>query len=144
MIQEIYSKIDNKKLLHFIHRVSSSENIQRKDLVKSDNFIQCSFLKLNKNITFKPHRHIFKKRTYEKQIAQESWVVISGRVKCLFYDLDDSLIAEEILLPGDASFTLEGGHNYISLEDNTIVYEYKTGPYEGQENDKIFLNNKND
>ena len=45
----------------------------------------------------------------------------------------------EILNVGDASFTLEGGHNYEILEDNTLVYEYKTGPYEGQEFDKIFI-----
>ena len=24
-------------------------------------------------------------------------------------------------------------------EDDTIVYEYKTGPYKGQENDKVFI-----
>ena len=28
---------------------------------------------------------------------------------------------------------------YTILEDNTIVYEYKTGPYEGQELDKKFI-----
>jgi hypothetical protein len=27
---------------------------------------------------------------------------------------------------------LYGGHTYQILEDDTIVYEYKTGPYEGQ------------
>ena len=32
--------------------------------------------------------------------------------------------------------------NYIILEDDTIVYEYKTGPYEGQEMDKVFLEEK--
>jgi hypothetical protein len=26
--------------------------------------------------------------------------------------------------------------------DNTLVYEYKTGPYEGQKNDKVFLEDK--
>ena len=41
--------------------------------------------------------------------------------------------------PGDASFTLEGGHTYEILEDDTLVYEYKTGPYEGQKLDKTFL-----
>ena len=46
---------------------------------------------------------------------------------------------EPILEQGDASFTLEGGHNYQILEDNTLVYEYKTGPYEGQKLDKVFL-----
>ena len=35
--------------------------------------------------------------------------------------------------------TFEGGHTYTILEDETIVYEYKTGPYKGQENDKVFI-----
>jgi hypothetical protein len=48
-------------------------------------------------------------------------------------------LTTEILHVGDASFTLEGGHNYEILEDNTLVYEYKTGPYEGQEMDKKFI-----
>jgi len=48
-------------------------------------------------------------------------------------------VSTEILYVGDASFTLEGGHNYEILEDNTLVYEYKTGPYEGQEFDKTFI-----
>ena len=37
------------------------------------------------------------------------------------------------------SFTLQGGHNYLILEDDTLVYEFKTGPYEGQEFDKKFI-----
>ena len=35
--------------------------------------------------------------------------------------------------------TFEGGHNYEALENNTVVYEYKTGPYTGIENDKVFI-----
>jgi hypothetical protein len=62
-----------------------------------------------------------------------------GSVKCIFYDIDD-IIATPILKAGDASFTLYGGHTYQILEDDTIVYEYKTGPYEGQKLDKVFLN----
>ena len=56
-------------------------------------------------------------------------------------DIDDTVIAEPVLMPGDASFTLYGGHTYQILEDDTIVYEYKTGPYEGQELDKKFIKN---
>jgi len=47
-----------------------------------------------------------------------------------------------VLYVGDASFTLGGGHNYLILEEGTIVYEYKTGPYEGQLMDKVFINDK--
>jgi hypothetical protein len=138
----VYSKIEEDKILHIIKRLSDIETqgVDRVDIVDVENFIQCSSLNLKKDKTFKPHKHISKKRTYENQIAQESWVVIKGSVKCIFYDLDDTIIAEPILYAGDASFTLGGGHNYLILEDDTIVYEYKTGPYEGQIYDKVFLN----
>lgn len=140
MIEKIYSKIQPDKLLHIIHRNSNEENLSRLELVPEENFIQCSFLTMPKGKTFKPHKHIFKQRTYNNQIAQESWIVVKGSVKCIFYDINDEIIAMPILYPGDASFTLFGGHNYEILEENTIVYEYKTGPYEGQKNDKEFIN----
>jgi cupin fold WbuC family metalloprotein len=88
--------------------------------------------------TFKPHKHLWKPRK-RSVIAQESWIVIQGSVKCIFYDLDNQIISTPTLHSGDASFTLEGGHNYEILEDNTLVYEYKTGPYEGQALDKEFI-----
>lgn len=137
MIQ-YFSKIDPSKLLHVIVR---KEDLTpgRVEVVPEDNFIQCALLNMEKGKTFKPHRHIFKERT-RNVIAQESWIVIQGSVKCTFYDLDNSVLVEPVLNPGDASFTLEGGHTYNILEDNTLVYEYKTGPYEGQALDKIFLN----
>ena len=135
-MEKYYSKAAPDKLLHIVVRLN--EVASREDLIPSENFIQCAALKMNKGKTFRPHKHIYKKRTYKK-IAQESWVVIQGAVECIFYDLDDTELARSILKPGDASFTLEGGHNYLILEDNTVVYEYKTGPYEGQEYDKVFI-----
>ena len=72
-------------------------------------------------------------------LFKESWVVISGSVKATLYDLDDSIIAEEQLKAGDLSMTFQGGHNYLATESNTFVYEFKTGPYKGVENDKTFI-----
>jgi len=136
-MEKIYSKVDPNKLLHIIVRKNDIKP-GRIDIVPENNFIQCSMLNLEKDKTFKPHKHIFKERT-RNVIAQESWVIIQGSVKCVFYDIDDTVISEPILYQGDASFTLEGGHNYIILEDETLVYEYKTGPYEGQTFDKTFI-----
>ena len=134
---EYYSKIEPNKLLHVVVR---KEDLKpgRKDIIPEEHFIQCSHLNMEKGKTFRPHKHIFKNRTRDV-IAQESWIVIQGKVKCIFYDLDDTILVDPILNPGDASFTLEGGHNYEILEDNTLVYEYKTGPYEGQALDKTFI-----
>ena len=136
-MQKIYSKIQPEKLLHIIVRKDDFKP-GREDIVEENQFIQCSILQMENGKTFRPHKHIWKERTRDV-IAQESWIVVQGSVKCIFYDIDDTLIAQPILYPGDASFTLEGGHNYEILEDDTLVYEYKTGPYEGQENDKRFI-----
>jgi hypothetical protein len=72
-------------------------------------------------------------------IPQESWVVIRGMVQVEMYDLDNTLLHTDVLEPGDISVTLEGGHNYLIMADDTLVYEYKTGPYKGQEKDKTFI-----
>jgi hypothetical protein len=136
-MEKIYSKVEKGKLLHIVNRLH--EISSRTEIVPADNFIQCATLKMSIGTTFNPHKHITKERQYNAQIAQESWVVIKGSVKCIFYDIDDSIIATPILTAGDASFTLYGGHNYEILEQDTIVYEYKTGPYEGQKLDKTFI-----
>ena len=111
---------------------------ERTDLVDANQFIQCSFLKMNEGKTFRPHKHIWKDPSFEQMIAQESWVVIRGSVKVHFFDREMKPLETHILKAGDASFTLQGGHTYEILEDDTLVYEYKTGPYEGQARDKVF------
>ena len=138
-MEKIYSKVEEGKLLHIINRLSEIDG--RAEIVPENNFIQCATLRMSNGKTSPPHKHITKDRHYTEQIAQESWVVIKGRVRCKFFDIDDTLIATPILGPGDASFTLYGGHTYEILEDDTIVYEYKTGPYEGQALDKTFIKN---
>tara|TARA_B100000035_G_C21033076_1_gene569419 strand:+ start:3165 stop:3587 length:423 start_codon:yes stop_codon:yes gene_type:complete len=138
---KIYSKVDPDLLLHVVNRLSEIEG--RTEIIPENNFLQCASLKFDKCRTFPPHYHIKKERHYKEQIAQESWVVIKGKVKCIMYDIDHTIIATPILEPGDSSYTLYGGHTYEILEEGTIVYEYKTGPYEGQKLDKRFIDDKN-
>ncbi len=135
-MEKFYSKNDEKTLLHLIYRFS--EINERTDIAPENEFLQLASMKFPKGKTFKAHKHIFAEKV--TNIAQESWVVIKGSVKCIFYDLDDKIIAERDLFPGDCSMTFRGGHNYLILEEDTIVYEYKTGPYLGQEFDKTFIN----
>ncbi len=133
----IYSKIEPDLLLHVINRFSEIDG--RTEVIPADNFLQCATLKMEKGKTFAPHYHIKKERTYTEQIAQESWIVVRGAVKCILYDIDHTIVATPILYAGDASYTLHGGHTYEILEHDTIVYEYKTGPYEGQKFDKVLI-----
>jgi len=137
-MRKIYSKIDSSKVLHIIHR-SQDFVTERKDVIPPENWMQLATLSLEKGKTFRPHRHLWKKPSFTEMIAQESWVVISGKVRAFLYDIDNTMLEHVDLLPGDCSITLEGGHTYEILEDGTKVYEYKTGPYTGQKNDKKFI-----
>ena len=136
-MEKIYSK-KNYELLHIINRFKEI-TVPRIDVIPEDNFLQMAVLKLSNGKTFNPHFHIPKKVDYEESIAQESWVVIKGKVKCILYDTDNTIIATPILEAGDASITLKGGHTFEILEEDTIVYEFKTGPYLGLELDKNFI-----
>jgi len=136
-MEKIYSKVKPDFLLHIICRVEDFKE-GRQDIVPPDEFIQCSMLELNEGHAFRPHKHIWKDGE-RRMIAQESWVVIEGMVKCILYDINDTIIATPVLTAGDASFTLYGGHTYEILMNGTIVFEYKTGPYKGQKEDKTFI-----
>jgi len=133
---KIYSKLHPAILLHILNKRRDITR-ERRDIVPENQYLQVGTMKMVNGQTFRPHRHLPLER--KTQITQESWVVIKGVVKVLLYDLDDTLIHTELLYPGDCSITLRGGHNYVCMEDDTLVYEYKTGPYMGQQKDKEFL-----
>ena len=134
---KIYSKMVPNMLCHMVLRKKDIVE-ERTDIISAENFLQLSTLNMPKGKTFRPHKHIWKPGE-EEVIAQESWVVIEGMVKVSFFDTDGKLLEDIILHPGDSSITLQGGHTYLSMRDNTKVYEFKTGPYKGQKLDKVFL-----
>jgi hypothetical protein len=140
MFDKIYSKIEPEKLLHIVCRPADL-NEMRSDIVEEQEYLQLAILNFDKGRTFKPHKHIYKP-VPKSAIAQESWVIMSGKVEATFYDIDDSIVEKRILETGDLSITLFGGHNYLILEDGTLVLEYKTGPYYGQASDKEFIDDE--
>ena len=133
----IHSRLDPNKLLHLVHRLE--EITARTNVAPENQFLQLATLKMANGTTFRPHQHIWKSSPTESVIAQESWVVIRGSVRVYFYDTDGTLLETEVINVGDCSMTFEGGHTYEILADDTVVYEYKTGPYQGQVADKVFI-----
>lgn len=130
-------KNDEGKLLHMVYKISDLEAAERDEIIEPNNFLQLAALNMPKGKTFEPHKHIWKDGE-KKVIAQESWVVIKGKVEVSYFNELGYPIQKEVLEAGDVSITLHGGHTYTILED-ALVYEYKTGPYTGQKNDKVFL-----
>tara|TARA_B100000886_G_C20210532_1_gene402221 strand:- start:190 stop:642 length:453 start_codon:yes stop_codon:yes gene_type:complete len=138
LIQTITSKIEPGVMLHQIFKPKNLSP-ERINISPEHESLQVAYIGLKLDQTFKAHKHVIHDRNMP--MAQESWIVISGKVKVFHYDLDDKIINESILLPGDCTITYRGGHNYLALEERTFVYEVKTGPYHGVENDKTFIKN---
>jgi mannose-6-phosphate isomerase-like protein (cupin superfamily) len=135
-MKKIYSRVESSKLLHLVF--NASKNQGRAQIVDSDEFLQVASLELKKGENFSAHKHLWKDLPTNRNIAQESWVILKGRVEVTFFDLDNSQLEKLVLNAGDISITLYGGHGYKVLED-TIAIEFKSGPYLGQILDKVYI-----
>jgi hypothetical protein len=140
MMIHIHSAVDPTLLLLVINR-REDISINRTDLSPGDQYLQCATKQLSKGTTFAPHRHNELIRTTD--ITQEAWVFLKGRVLARFWDVDDTLIYETELGEGDAAIVFRGGHSFVVLEEDTVLYEFKTGPYFGVEKDKTYIQEDN-
>ena len=136
-MKKIYSKINKNKLLHIVFKPTQKN--QRINISPENELLQLCYLNLNKDKNFLPHKHFWKANKQKKRIVQESWLLIKGSAKVYLYDTDDKFITSAILKPGYIAITFAGGHKLDILKNNTIIYEHKNGPYEGQKKDLIYL-----
>jgi mannose-6-phosphate isomerase-like protein (cupin superfamily) len=105
----------------------------RTDVSEREEYMQASARLLKKDTHIVAHKHLL---TEKHTIGtQEAWVVIEGSVTATIYDLDDSKLEDIVIDAGDMIVFYRGGHELTASED-TIFYEFKTGPYLGYEYDK--------
>ena len=132
----IFSRVDSSILLHIITKATDITN-ERHNLTPENKFLQIGAMRLNNSKTFKPHKHLKNLRNTDE--THEAWIIIKGKIKAILYDIDDTIIHTEILSSGDCTVTFRGGHTYECLEDDTLAYEFKNGPYYGMEKDKVCI-----
>lgn len=132
-MKKIYSKIEPAKLICNFLKFSEITN-KRCDISPEEEFIQVSGRILEKDFIVPAHKHNFQKR--ETNLTQETWIVIKGKLKAKFFDLDDKFLDEIIMNDGDCIAIFRGGHQLEVLDENTYFYEVKNGPYNGIQKDK--------
>lgn len=135
-MKQIFSKIRKKEILASIIRLNEIGQY-RTDISPENEFIQVSARLFNNKIKISAHKHLPIKR--KSTITQETWIIISGKVYLELFDLDDKLIFQEFLNPGDSATLFRGGHSLKVEEENTIMYEIKNGPYFGVDSDKKLI-----
>lgn len=143
-MEKIYSQCSPKVLNHMIFRREdlASLNVGRLDLSENSEFLQLAAMRIPDQMSFAAHTHLDRKPSFDSLRAQEVWIVISGIVQVDYYDGDDSFQESFLLLPGDVSITFYGGHGYSVNKGEALVYEIKSGPYEGKEKDKRIYGEK--
>lgn len=136
----IKSKL-NESILHIVvtREEILQQGVERIDITRPEEFLQLAIINVKETRTFKSHRHLERERLISNLRAQESWVVVHGSVRVDYFDEDDSPLESHVLKPGDITITFQGGHGYEVLEAPGIFIEFKSGPYEGQSTDKIFI-----
>lgn len=135
-MKRYYSKVEKDCLLFVINKKEDITK-DRTDLSPDQEYLQCATKNLVKGDYFKPHKHNHIERKTDK--TQEAWVFLTGKVRAMFYDLDNSLALEVVLGAGDCAVVYNAGHGFEVLEEDTILYEFKTGPYYGAEADKTHI-----
>jgi hypothetical protein len=63
-------------------------------------------------------------------------VIFSGKVECEIYDIDDQRLERQVLASGDCLVLFKGGHSLKVIDDKTVMFEFKNGPYLGINSDK--------
>lgn len=129
-----YSKIDDKKIIFSLFKLCKFKE-NRIDFTPDTEYLQASCSLLNKNKKIQSHKHKPNQRIIN--ITQEAWLIFKGSIKAKFFDIDDSFLREIILKTGDCVVLFNGGHSFTTLETDTILYEFKNGPYYGAIKDRI-------
>lgn len=131
-VQSFFSKLDPKKVLHVVMN-SLDAGTTRTDLSHPDQYLQSSVIPLQNGKKIAPHIHQPRQNLPGPLLTQESWVVMRGKIRVCLFDLDKTLLYEGELLPGYVLITFGGGHFLECIEENSIIIEFKNGPYLGRD-----------
>ena len=133
---------ETSEVIHQVLRPRLSDNVEvlsRTDFSEPTAFLQGAVLEIPAKHEFRAHIHLERSRSFPDLRAQESWVVLSGQVEVDYFSESGVFIKTKTLETGDISISFKGGHGYRTLESSSLVYEFKSGPYEGQVIDKRFI-----
>lgn len=102
--------------------------------------LQLGIFKHKKGHVIKAHGHVNSEKIIS--LTQEILFLIKGKVKVNFYNKGKA-VCESILKGGDILFIIDGEHGFEVMEDSKII-EVKQGPYLSLEEDKYYIEAKDD
>jgi hypothetical protein len=135
-MRDYFSAENSERLLLKVINISESTN-QRMELIEESFPVQLSLRNLVSGLSVKAHKHPPKIKFSTESI--EAWMVFSGTICATIFENSGTEVCKVQLKPLDLAIFYTGGHALDVTEGPATMLEIKTGPYEGVENDKIFI-----
>jgi hypothetical protein len=133
-LNKIHSKTEPGRLLHVI--LNTNEPFEnRLDLCEGAEWLQVSVLNLPAAKKVNPHIHHPRAQPPPggAGITQECWIILRGEIKVRLFDLDQTLLHQQILPAGHMLVTFYGGHALECEAAGALMIECKNGPYVGRD-----------
>lgn len=133
-VQLVHSRVKAGQLLACVANALECAG-QRVDLAPPEQFLQACVLPLEQGKEIAPHIHAPRAPAPagDPVITQEGWIVLRGKIRVSLFDLDRTFLQDMELAPGHLIVTFYGGHSMLCVENDTLVVEFKNGPYVGRD-----------
>ena len=119
----------NKELLDKVSKLAKASlrlRINYNFHLTADDTLQRLLNAMEPGTYIQPHKH-------ENPDKREAFWAIRGKILVVEFDHQGKITEHCILSPDDGVFgceiTIKGWHSVIPLEENTVAYEVKDGPY---------------
>ena len=134
-IINLNSKIDSN--LNLCKVVIYGESNDRTNLIEPDQIIQASLIRMNRFQSVSRHEHLPIER-YTTGTG-EGWLVLNGSFEAEIFDIDQTSLGKYLLKKFDMILMFNGGHSLHATKKNSVIFEFKNGPFKGSDSDKIYF-----
>ena len=134
-IINLNSKIDSN--LNLCKVVIYGEFDGRTNLIEPDQIIQASLIKMKRLQSVSRHEHLPIER-YTSGTG-EGWLVLNGSFEAEIFDIDRTSLGKYLLKKFDMILMFNGGHSLHATKKNSVIFEFKNGPFKGGDSDKIYF-----
>lgn len=117
--------------------VSYGKFDNRINLTELSQIIQASLIKMTRFQSVPKHEHLPIER-YTTGTG-EGWLVLNGSFEAEIFDIDQTSLGKYLLKKFDIILMFNGGHSLYATKKNSVIFEFKNGPFKGSDSDKIYF-----
>jgi hypothetical protein len=109
----------------------------RTNLTEPSQILQASLIKMTRFQSVPRHEHLSIER-YTTGTG-EGWLVLNGSFEAEIFDIDQTSLGKYLLKKFDMILMFNGGHSLYATKKNSVLFEFKNGPFKGSDSDKIYF-----